>query len=153
MNWLFIRKRAIKHSFNWFSNGKAKLKLFTCKFALQLQPMNNWNENKSGIGALAQLLVLRTKTCDHNAESECSTGIDRVFVKSLSCARFRICFVANASHTATKSFLFANQWNKWTKKCDGFERITHKDVHFDEIKSTSMVYAPWQMEVTVLVTG
>lgn len=38
------------------------------------------------------------------------------------------------------------------KKIDGFERITHKDVHFNEIKSTRMAYAPWQMEVTVLLT-
>lgn len=142
MNWLFIRKRAIKHSFNWFSKGKHGWKLFTCKFALQLQPMNNWIGTKSEISALASPYFLKTKTCDHNADSECSTGTDHE----------SICVVANALHTATESFMFTNQKNKRTKKIDGFERITHKDVHFNEIKSTRMAYAPWQMEVTVLLT-
>lgn len=70
--------------------------------------MNNWNgnenKNKSEIGALAHSSFHEMETCDHNADSASySTGIDRVFVHE------SICFVATALHTATKTFLFANQ--------------------------------------------
>lgn len=72
-----------------------------------------------------------------------------VFVKLLPCTNP---YALWQMHTATESFLFANQKNNKKNPTDS-SAIARKDVHFNEIKSTSMVYAVWKMDVNNFVWG
>lgn len=142
MNCVHSTKRAIKHSFNWFCKRQAET--LRANSLVQLRLMNNWNENKSETGTYSCGILFFSKR-----KRATTTLCDpKMFYWHRSCVgtiafehESSMCFVAMALLLRKFSVCKPKRiMNRRKNNNDGSERITHKDVHFNEIKSTSICF-------------